>query len=791
MHEEKILGKKRDKQARLPFNVELDFTPLIRFWRNLQENTEAPVRAAVAQAVISAVERVPALQKPVTEPVVLEKNREVVEMLLTALIPESVESKALYAVAAPLNYDFIYQSSGFREILQNGTIVNEKHKIDLKICYSYFGILQKFYGMEISAEIPMVLEVGEKDDPGNRYFQMEINTRFMEVTCSGELPELKDKDRERILRDITDVDFLMKTIPPDRFTFRGLIGLQAIEITGQIRQSGIKHLILERGSILSRTKFVAIQDMLRSITGVDDLFMTVAALQDDRVLMLNNGISGEHTCIFVGTEHFKMSDFENTLYEQALADNRKVIVSDIKNGVQLSSFEKHLLEHGKRCLVAVPLVFEDRIIGMLGLSSRRPGVFNYLNTMPLDELLPVFGHALERSLDEFEDRIQRMIQERFTTIHPSVYWRFREEAIRMIEIDTRSKQIQPVAVVFENVYPLYSVTDIRSSSHFRNTAIQEDLTDHLHLARGILEKAYEQNPLPIYDEIIFRIDGYLDSLRENLSTGDEIQIINFLKNSVEGCFENFRNSNSAINEKIEDYYAKIDPAAGTVYRRRRDYDASVSMINDVISAYLDRVNPEAQAMFPHYFDKQATDGVDQNIYLGGSLVKDRPYHPVYLRNMRLWQLITMCEIALKMGQLKEELPVSLETTHLIMVQDMPISIRFDPDEKKFRVDGAYNIRYEIMKKRIDKAVIKGSGERLTQPDRIAIVYSHAEEIQEYREYVSYLQARGILLDVIEEFDLEDLQGIRGLKAIRVAVNREIPDSGETELAGMMREAIPG
>ncbi len=67
------------------------------------------------------------------------------------------------------------------------------------------------------------------------------------------------------------------------------------------------------------------------------------------------------------------------------------------------------------------------------------------------------------------------------------------------------------------------------------------------------------------------------------------------------------------------------------------------------------------------------------------------------------------------------LPVPLDMTHLIMVQDLPITIRFNNDEKRFAVDGAYNIRYEIMKKRIDKAVVKGSGQRLTQPGRIAIV----------------------------------------------------------------------
>jgi hypothetical protein len=88
------------------------------------------------------------------------------------------------------------------------------------------------------------------------------------------------------------------------------------------------------------------------------------------------------------------------------------------------------------------------------------------------------------------------------------------------------------------------------------------------------------------------------------------------------------------------------------------------------------------------------------------------------------------------------------------------------------VDGAYDIRHEIIKKRIDKALIKGSSERLTQPGKIAIVYSHKREALEYQKYIDYLQSSGHLRDEVENLELQDLQGIHGLKALRVAVNTQ-------------------
>jgi hypothetical protein len=144
-----------------------------------------------------------------------------------------------------------------------------------------------------------------------------------------------------------------------------------------------------------------------------------------------------------------------------------------------------------------------------------------------------------------------------------------------------------------------------------------------------------------------------------------------------------------------------------------------------------------------------------------------------LKDLRLWQLLTMCGIARRSAAIKSSLRVPLDMTHLILVQDVPLSIRFRLDEKQFDVDGAYNVRYEIMKKRIDKALVKGTAERLTQPEKVAIVYSNAREAVEYGEYIEYLQSTGHLYPEVESLELEALQEVQGLRALRVRVTTDV------------------
>jgi hypothetical protein len=127
--------------------------------------------------------------------------------------------------------------------------------------------------------------------------------------------------------------------------------------------------------------------------------------------------------------------------------------------------------------------------------------------------------------------------------------------------------------------------------------------------------------------------------------------------------------------------------------------------------------------------------------------------------------------------------VPLDATHLILVNRSPVSIRFRFDEKRFDVDGAYDIAHEIIRSRIDKATVRNRDERLTQPGQIAIVYSRPDEFQEMSRHISFLQNQGYLRDEVESLELNDLPGVQGLKALRVGVNIESASLAEAATRG--------
>jgi len=164
--------------------------------------------------------------------------------------------------------------------------------------------------------------------------------------------------------------------------------------------------------------------------------------------------------------------------------------------------------------------------------------------------------------------------------------------------------------------------------------------------------------------------------------------------------------------------------------------------------------------------------VEFDIYLGQSIAPDRVMSADLLQVFRFKHLAAVANIARAAHNLMPSLPIPLQTTQLIFVHEKLIDISFRPDEQRFDVEGGYNIRYQLVKKRIDKAHIKFTDERLTQPWKIAIVYMNKWEADEYLNYFNILATQQVLKSDVEFLEIEELQGVEGLKALRVSLNLE-------------------
>jgi len=382
--------------------------------------------------------------------------------------------------------------------------------------------------------------------------------------------------------------------------------------------------------------------------------------------------------------------------------------------------------------------------------------------------MPFIVSAVERSKSEEENLVEAIIQTECTSIHPSVHWRFEKEARNFIKDQLTGNEPNFNKIAFENIYPLYGQIDIKGSSEARNSATRDDLTIQLNALKSIVEHALEIENLPIYEQFLFQINTYLNGLKTNFQVDSEQQISAFINQDIDPVLHHLLDID-ALQDEVQSYFDSIDDKVEVLYHHRKNYDDTIALINKEMAALLDKKQHEAQAMYPHYFERFKTDGVEHNMYIGESITKEDSFNPIYLYNLRLWQLQVMVEMENAFYLMQSEFPVKLDVASMILVFNQPLSISFRMDEKQFDVDGTYNARYEIVKKRVDKAYIKGTSERVTQKGKISIVYSQKQDEIEYMRYIRFLQSKKYLDDDMEIVELQDLQAVTGLKAIRVSV----------------------
>ena len=779
------------------FRASFDLQRLIAFWKD-SEIADSPWKA-FADAVTAGLDQAPELLAPDIDVATLCDHEDLVDLMLSAALPRAYWDETIAAIMPPFGTDVVYATPSCHQFdLFNPEFLS--HRLDLdqagfdlgRMMMSYYLVLDRCYGVRVPYDFPLLLTLRDEATGLDRCFKLVIDNRFASIDIEGEKPALSDADRASLVAAPADLDLWQQHLPAERFTLRGFSIVSAIDVTDQQLLSSIKEALLNKNALTSAESVASLEPALRSLLRCPTARFGLICLEDGS-LDESSSPHAERRVRAVG-HSLLLSEGEapfcpnrgNSIYGRAIETRHPIVVNDLAAYEAKTGYESHLLAEGYSSVLVAPLKSGKRIVGLLELGAPEPDAINAFNTMKVEETAGVFATAMRRSLDERQDHVQAVIKRQCTAIHPVVEWRFRAAALRFLEAgEGKRRQMEPI--VFPGVIPLYGLADIRRSSTHRNEAIAEDLIEQLSLAFAVIVEASSHRSLPSLDELGFRLEHTLNEIRGGLSAEHEIGVLEFLKGEVESLFDHLMTFGPGVRERVEAYRAIIDPDLGMCYDARRRYESSVTLINETISAHLERQEAHAQDLVPHYFEKYKTDGVEHMIYVGDALLESGDAGPLALRNLRLWQLMTTCSTAWALDRVAPDLPLPLETAHLILGQNSPLAIRFRYDEKQFDVDGAYNTRYEIIKKRIDKAYVAGTEQRLTQPGYIAIVLSQSRDVEEYRTYLTYLHAAGYVRDEIEELTLEPMPGVQGLRALRVEI-APCPDDADLEVTSEQTRA---
>ena len=758
-----------------PMMLKVGFNKLLEHYENLAKSDDEFL-SSKAKRVLKSAEPFPELRKGFSDTHVLKDREKEISIILQDSFAPVLSKNEIKTASVPF-HDLIFNASErFKNIIKTAGDDFEPHIKNMPDNDRYIiacAIILNFcYGYNLNFKRPFYYEIPDANGILH-YYKILYNADFCEIIPTEKAKEITQEDYDELLDNFENIELWKEKFPPNSYIFKGFVISNIFDVTDDQSISNIKSSLIGENKRKNESFMKGFHEIFRSLLMLKDIKVGFSIYNKQESTFERVYGTGMKSFLLGDRENEKCSDaLCSWSYNRLLNENKYFSVSDVD-----SMFEKakgraphitSLHEQGIKSAIFAPIANKEGLMGIIEIVSNNPRVLNSVNANKLVDVMPFIISAVERSKKEEENLIEAIIQKECTSIHPSVHWRFAQEAKNFIKDELKGKEPSFKKIAFDNIYPLYGQIDIKGSSEARNKATKEDLTLQLSAVKSVLEAASRLEALPIYEQFIYQIKTYQEGLDENFQVDSEQQISNFFKQDLEPLLKHL-SVNDVLKEDIQNYHDSIDDKVNVLYKHRKNYDDSVARINVEMASLLDKKQVEAQQMYPHYFERFKTDGVEHNMYIGESITKEDSFNPIYLYNLRLWQLQVMCEMENSFYLMQSDFPIKLDVASMILVFNQPLSISFRMDEKQFDVDGTYNARYEIVKKRVDKAYIKGTTERVTQKGKISIVYSQKQDEQEYLRYINFLQSKHYLDTDVEIVELQDLQAVTGLKAIRVSV----------------------
>ena len=198
-------------------------------------------------------------------------------------------------------------------------------------------------------------------------------------------------------------------------------------------------------------------------------------------------------------------------------------------------------------IILVLLRSHGETFGILELGSPNPNDLDNFSLGKVEQFMPLFSVAVKRNAEEIENRVQAIIKERFTAIHPVLEWRFKEAALNFLEQIENGKQAENGTGHFPGSIP--ALRRFRYSRLFHRTEQSHSGRPYrafVNWPKTCCKKAVEYQELPILDELEFFISKNLQKLKHGILSEDEVGIFDSIKTDIDPLFEYLENANPGL-----------------------------------------------------------------------------------------------------------------------------------------------------------------------------------------------------------------------------------------------------
>ena len=364
-----------------PFGTRLSLAHLIDFWER-QDGDPSSLHAPLARVIVEKLEEAPELRGVIDDDAVLDTHRELIDLMMTAVVPAGRREDYYAAAGEPFKTlsRCFYETPAWRR-LGLGEAERVKHQLNMppeqfafgKLMWAYEFLLQEWVGVEANLQPGLVMTVHDEEVGLDRHFSLDVDPRFTSVRLVRDIEKPSSEEIARLLAEPTDIDLWTEMLPPDAFEFDGMTVITAVDVTPHEVISRLKNDLIEKDSMASPEKVDRLQHRLRNLLRCPELSLGLIAFDRRADVEAIEGARAVGKSLLLCEECAPACpNRADSHYAGVFESTDPVIVQDLKTSELRTGYEHHLRKHGHRSLLLYPLHVGDQLVGSGSWSSHRP-----------------------------------------------------------------------------------------------------------------------------------------------------------------------------------------------------------------------------------------------------------------------------------------------------------------------------------------------------------------------------------------------------------------------------------
>ncbi|WP_346984165.1 hypothetical protein [Chryseobacterium sp. POE27] len=231
-----------------PFQVYISFKKYLDVLEHIRYNDRLEYRVNYAESLIEKTKNFTELRDGFQDISLLEKNEDLIKLLLADLFPTGLTNNEIKAASIPLSNITFNYTERFKAILKDAgkDFEIELRNIDDNEFYVFCCclILQSYFKRDIKSNLPLYYDIPNKQGI-MKHYKISVNADFTEVYPTDDARIPSDEVIDMLLENLDDFKLWKKYFPSNSWILKGFTIVSLVDCTSEVALSDLKSSMIQ------------------------------------------------------------------------------------------------------------------------------------------------------------------------------------------------------------------------------------------------------------------------------------------------------------------------------------------------------------------------------------------------------------------------------------------------------------------------------------------------------------------------------------------------------------------